>query len=68
MDADPIFTIDDIAQYDWPAAVNFVRSKTGKDSVQVVAHCVGSMSLLMAILGGMTGVRSAICSQLGAYP
>ena len=62
------FSIDDIAQQDWPAAIERVRSVTGAADVQVVAHCVGSMSLMMALLAGMTGVRSAICSQLTLHP
>lgn len=62
------FSIDDIAEQDWPAAIEFVRRATGASEVQVIAHCVGSMSLLMAMLAGMTGVRSAICSQLTLHP
>lgn len=62
------FTLDDIARRDWPAAVARVREISNADSVQVVAHCVGSMTFLMAMLSGMEGVRSAICSQLTLYP
>jgi cholesterol oxidase len=62
------FTIDDIALLDWPAAVNFVRTKAGVADVQVLAHCVGSMSLLMALLHGMQGVRSVISSSLTLHP
>jgi cholesterol oxidase len=58
------FTIDDVARYDWPAAVRTVRAVARTDSVHVVGHCVGSMSLLMAMCLGMPGVRSAVCSQL----
>ena len=39
-----------------------------RHSVQVIAHCVGSMSLLMAGLDGMTGVRGAVCSQVTTHP
>ena len=62
------FTIDDIAEQDWPAAVSYVRQTAGVSAVQVIAHCVGSMSFLMAMLAGMKGVRSAICSQLTLHP
>ena len=41
------FSIDDIARRDWPTAVAEVRRRTGAPSVEVVAHCVGSMSLLI---------------------
>jgi cholesterol oxidase len=62
------YTIDDIATKDWPAAIAKVREVTGVGSVQVVPHCVGSMSFLMACAAGMEGVRSALCSQLGLHP
>lgn len=62
------FTIDDVARHDWPPAVAEVRRVTGAASVQVVAHCVGSMSLLMSLLAGLEGVRSAVCSQVTVHP
>jgi choline dehydrogenase-like flavoprotein len=62
------FTVDDIATMDYPAAVDTVRQVTGVDRVQVVAHCVGSMSFVMAMAAGLQGVRSAVCSQLAFHP
>lgn len=62
------FTVDDIATLDWPAAVAQVRRVSGAPSVQVVGHCVGSLSFLMAMLAGMTGVRGAVCSALTLFP
>ncbi len=63
------FTLDDIATKDYPAAAAFVRQATGAPSIQVLAHCIGSMTFLMAMLSGqLTGVRSAICSQLTFFP
>jgi choline dehydrogenase-like flavoprotein len=63
------FTIDDIAQHDWPAAVDFVRAQTGAESVQAMAHCVGSMSLLMALSAGhVSSIRSVVSSQLTLHP
>ncbi len=61
------FTLDDIADKDWPAGVREVRLRTGRD-VQVFAHCAGSMTFLMAVLHGMTGVCSAVCSQVTTHP
>jgi cholesterol oxidase len=66
--SDTQFTVDDIATRDWPAAVARVRQQSGAASVQVMGHCVGSLSFLMAMLAGMTGVRSAVCSQLTLFP
>ena len=62
------FTIDDIAVEDWFQCVDFIREETGAEAVQVVAHCVGSMTLLMALMRGLRGVRSAVCSQLTLHP
>ena len=66
--SDTQFTVDDIATQDWPAAVAMVRQVSGAPSVQVMGHCVGSLSFLMAMLAGMTGVRSAVCSALTLFP
>ena len=62
------FTLDDIARYDYPAAVDYVRSVTERESVQIMAHCVGSMTMLMALGHGLKGVRSAVASQLTLHP
>jgi cholesterol oxidase len=62
------FTLDDIAKYDYPAAVNTVRGATGRDSVQIMAHCVGSITMMMSLANGLEGVRSAVASQLTLHP
>jgi cholesterol oxidase len=66
------FTVDDIAYLDWPRAVDEVRRNTGSDTVQVFGHCLGSVSLLMALLDGENGmhgkVRSAVCAQFSLHP
>jgi cholesterol oxidase len=58
---------DDIAANDYPAAVATVRRLTGADTIQVVVHCYGSVSFFMAMLSGLQGVRSAVCSQIGTH-
>lgn len=70
------FSIDHVAQHDWPAAVREVWQQSGGGKIGVIAHCVGAMSFMMAALGGAfedlhdAGIRiqSAICSQVGAHP
>jgi pimeloyl-ACP methyl ester carboxylesterase len=62
------FTVDDIAMRDWPAAIEHVRSETGAESVQAVGHCIGGLTLFMAIGGGLEGVRSATFSALAGHP
>jgi len=62
------FTLDDIAFYDYPAAVAKVRELTGADTLQIMAHCIGSMTFLMSMCSGLNHVRSSVCSNLTAYP
>lgn len=62
------FTLDDIARFDYPAAVQKVRDVSGAESVQIVAHCVGSLTLLMSLGLGLRGVRSAVASQVTLHP
>jgi cholesterol oxidase len=61
------FSGDDIAKYDYPAAVAKVCELTGASSVQMVAHCFGSTTFCMSMLQGLRGVRSAVCSQIATH-
>ena len=61
------YTIDDIVKFDWPDAVAEVKRLTARENVQVVAHCMGSMTFLLSMMTGMSGVRSAVCSQVTTY-
>ena len=61
------YTADDIALYDYPAAVQKVRDVTGAKDIQVVAHCYGAITFNMAMLSGLQGIRSAVCSQVGSH-
>ena len=60
-------TMDDVATRDYPAAVSKVRQLAAADSVQVVAHGVGSSTFSMALLAGLSGVRAAVCSQVSTH-
>jgi pimeloyl-ACP methyl ester carboxylesterase len=62
------FTVDDIAMRDWPAAIAHVRAETNAETVQAMGHCVGGLSLFMAIGGGLEGLRSATFSALAGHP
>ena len=62
------FNLDDVARYDHPAAVRTVREITGAETVQIMAHCVGSLTMLMSMTLGLEGVRSAVSSQLTLHP
>ncbi|MEX2583447.1 MAG: alpha/beta fold hydrolase [Gemmatimonadota bacterium] len=61
------FTLDEIARYDFPAAVRKVYEESGGQKVRVLGHCMASAALLMALLRGWLDsrmVRSAVCSQV----
>jgi cholesterol oxidase len=59
-----LWTGDDVATKDYPAAVAKVRAVTGAPTVQMVAHCFGATTFSMAMLAGLEGVRSAVISQI----
>lgn len=63
-------TVDEIAKYDYPAAIAKIQAVTGAGKIDVLAHCVGSVSLFMAMMNGLQGVRSIISAQIAAdfYP
>ena len=58
---------DDVALLDYPAAVDKVREITGAADVQMVVHCWGSTTFFMAMLAGLEGVRSVVCSQIATH-
>jgi cholesterol oxidase len=58
---------DDVALNDYPAAVDKVREVTGARDVQMVVHCWGSTTFFMAMLAGLQGVRSVVCSQIATH-
>ncbi|MDT5304325.1 MAG: cholesterol oxidase, partial [Mycobacterium sp.] len=61
------YTADDIATYDYPAAVDEILRHTNAKSVQVLAHCFGSTTFMCAMLSGLQHVRSAVCSQIATH-
>jgi cholesterol oxidase len=62
------FNMDVIATEDWPAGVEEVLRVTGAPSVQVVAHCFGSATFMMALAAGLRDVRSGVCLQVTLHP
>ena len=55
---------DQIANYDYPAAISKIREVTAADDVQAVVHCYGGTTFFMSMLAGLQGVRSIVCSQI----
>ncbi|MFD0312772.1 alpha/beta fold hydrolase [Streptomyces flavalbus] len=59
-------TLDDVALYDYPAALAELRRHVGDRRVHVVAHCLGSMTLLMSVFGGVVrDVTSVVANAVG---
>jgi cholesterol oxidase len=46
------YTLDQVAQYDWPAAIAAVRSCTGDVPIGVLAHCLSAPALVLSIVRG----------------
>ena len=45
-------TGDQVARYDYPAAIAEIRRLTGADTVQAVVHCWGATTFFMSMLAG----------------
>jgi cholesterol oxidase len=58
------FSGDEIAKYDYPAAVAEIRRITGARTVQVIGHCFGASTVTMSLLAGLQDVRSVVLSQV----
>jgi cholesterol oxidase len=61
------YTADQVATIDLPNAVAQVQQLTGQPNIQVIAHCYGGTTFTMAMLSGLSGVRSAVISQASAH-
>ena len=64
---DEHFGADHVAAFDLPAAIRKVCDVTGAAAVDVVGQGFGSMTLLMSLVAGLRGVRSAVCMQAGLH-
>ena len=60
-------TADDCANIDHVDAVAEIRRLTGAKTIQVVAHCYGATTFTMALLAGLTNVRSVVLSQVSTH-
>ncbi len=59
---------DEVAKYDFPAAVALIKKVTGAPSVQALVHCYGATAFFMSMLAGLEGIRSIVCSQIACDP
>lgn len=64
------YTLDDVARYDWPAAVAEVRQRTQSDKVSVLAHCLSSPCFMLSLVRGYMDreqIGSFIASQVALH-
>jgi len=63
------YTLDDIADYDHPAALRELRRHVGDRRVHVIAHCLGSLSFMMSLFGGrLPDIASVTCNSVALTP
>lgn len=64
------YTLDDVARFDWPAAVEEVRRRSGRDQISVLAHCLSAPAFLLSLLRGHVepgAIRSFVASQVALH-
>ncbi len=63
------YTLDDIAGYDYPAALAELRQHIGDRRVHVVAHCLGSLSFMMSLFAcRLPDIASVTCNSVALTP
>lgn len=63
------FTFDDVAHYDFPAALAEMRRHIGDRRVHVIAHCAGSLAFSMSLFGrAVDGVASCVANGVSLTP
>ena len=63
------WTMDDVALYDFPAALDVMRQHVGGSRIHVIAHCLGSVSFMMSLFGKQVeGLTSAIVNSVALTP
>lgn len=64
------YNIDDVARYDIPKALQFIREQCGQDvRIHAVAHCVGALSLMASVAAGFSdNLASITCNSVALTP
>jgi cholesterol oxidase len=62
-------TMDDIALFDYPAAIATMRERIGDRRIHVICHCLGSVSFTMSLFGkAVDGIASTIANSVALTP
>ena len=63
------YNLDDVALFDYPPAIELVRSHIGDRPLHVIAHCLGSASFAMALFGrAIDGIASLVANSVALTP
>ena len=63
------YTLDDIALFDYPPAIELIRRHIGDRPLHVIAHCLGSVSFTMSLFGGaVDGITSLVANSVALTP
>jgi cholesterol oxidase len=64
------FNMDDVALFDFPAAIAALRARIGPDRrIHVIAHCLGSIGFMMSLFGKqVSGITSVISNSVSLTP
>jgi cholesterol oxidase len=63
------YTMDDIALFDHPAALQEMRRHVGDRRIHVISHCLGAVSFTMSLFGkAARGVTSVIANSAALTP
>lgn len=62
------WTLDDVALFDFPPAIELMRGHVGERPIHVVAHCLGAASFAMSLFAGLADVESAILNSVSLTP
>lgn len=57
------YTFDDVALYDIPEAVSYIRGRIGGRQLFVVAHCIGALCLSLSMTGGLVPGLAGVVAQ-----
>lgn len=64
-----LWTLDQAALYDHPAAVQTVLAQAGSNSLDAIIHCQGSTSFTMSVLAGLVPqVRRVVSNAVSLHP
>lgn len=63
------YTLDDVALFDYPAAIEVMRSYVGDRPIHVICHCLGATSFTMSLFAkAVDGISSVIANSVALTP